>query len=109
MTIKILKLTTGEELIGTVVSEDNYAYRIKNPTIIQLQQHPSGKGQFGIGFIPFMAYCDEDIMIKTDAICALGVPSKALESEFIRATSGIEIATAMPPIFTPPPSTPRKK
>jgi len=49
--IKILKLITGEEVLGEIENETEHPYRIKNPVGVSIVRQPSG--QPGVGFTPF--------------------------------------------------------
>lgn len=92
--IRLLKLTSGEEIIGKLVkSEDNHVILSSIRTLIM---QPVGPGQVQIGMIPWMAGMqDGDVRIHRDRI--LGEPvsdvSKQLEDGYLQQTSGIQIAT----------------
>ena len=50
--VKILRLTSGEELIGKVEQVDDVSYIIKKAAIIL----PVGEGR--VGLAPYLPYCD---------------------------------------------------
>ena len=52
--VKILRLTSGEELIGKVEKTDDDSYIIKKPAIIL----PVGEGR--VGLAPYLPYCEVD-------------------------------------------------
>lgn len=55
MTIKALKLVSGEELIGEVVHEEpGLEITLKNVLAIMIQRTQTG--DLGIGFVPFAPY-----------------------------------------------------
>jgi hypothetical protein len=54
MNIKALKLISGEELIGEVVSQSDAMITLKNVLGISLQMGNDGRPM--IGFLPFMGY-----------------------------------------------------
>lgn len=66
MLVKALKLVSGEELVGEIVSEDAGEIVIKNPLAIMIQRTQTG--DLGIGFVPFAPYLPKDtsIPISTD-------------------------------------------
>ena len=53
----MLKLVTGEEIIGEIVSEGMMRYTIRNP--VQVQVIRSKDGTPNVGFVPFPAYSEE--------------------------------------------------
>jgi hypothetical protein len=67
MTVKALKLLSGEELIGEVVHEETVksgtddiliGIVLKNIVAIMMQRSPNG--DLTIGFVPFAPYCGKD-------------------------------------------------
>ena len=54
MTIKAIKLITGEELIGEVVTETTATITLKNVVLVALQRTQTG--ETGLGFLPFMPF-----------------------------------------------------
>ena len=41
--LRILKLTTGEELVGDIVEETPEKYRVENPCVLGIAMGPNGK------------------------------------------------------------------
>jgi hypothetical protein len=69
--IKILKLVTGEELLGDADEVANQLNQIKfvKPCIIQLVPSRSNPEQVGIALIPYASYAkDHTIMIDKDSV-----------------------------------------
>lgn len=54
MTVKGIKLLSGEELVAEVLHEDESEITIKNPLAIMLRQSPTG--DIAVSFIPFAPY-----------------------------------------------------
>lgn len=54
MTVKAVKLISGEELIGEVLWEDEEAIALRNVLAIMIQRTQTG--DLNVGFIPFAPY-----------------------------------------------------
>lgn len=54
MSVKAVKLISGEELVGEVVFEENDKILLKNVLAIMIQR--DAQGNLGIGFVPFAPY-----------------------------------------------------
>lgn len=54
MTVKAIKLVTGEEIMGEVESETSTHITLENPVQVALQ--PTRTGEMGLSFLPFMPY-----------------------------------------------------
>lgn len=98
MKIVVMKLTTGDEVIGTLVeTTGDYVVLSKARTLVMQQMET---GQIGLGMIPFMPSADNhatdsenDVKIYTAFVVAepVGVP-KPLEDAYIKTTSKIQLA-----------------
>ena len=76
MNIKIVRLVSGEELIGDWNKETN---TITNPVIMV----PIAKDQ--LGFQPWIPYSkDEDVQLKEQHIMTVLTPDKKLQNEYNR-------------------------
>lgn len=62
MTVKALKLISGEEIVGEVVSESETHIKLKNPLAIMLARTQTG--DLNVGFIPFAPYLGKDLEIE---------------------------------------------
>lgn len=84
--IRIFKLSTGEEIIARVVSEETTEYLIEKPLQMAM-------GQRGLQFAPFMMMVDPDkkIGLKKDKIVADAPPVKEIEGQYESITTGIAL------------------
>ena len=84
MNVKIVKLTSGEELIGEY---DELSCVIKNPVVMI----PVNKEK--IAFQPWLPYSeDKDYKLKEEQIQVIATPSKPIVNEYNRAFgSGIVV------------------
>lgn len=94
--IRVLKLTTGEEVIGKIVATDKGALEMKSPMLLVPTQGENG--QVKVAFMPFAPYADKDqiIGIYPHAITADYVPSADLESHYSQSfISQIQVVPSM--------------
>ena len=75
MNIKVIRLVSGEELIGDWNEETNI---ITNPVIMV----PVSKAQ--LGFSPWIPYVEEeeDVQLKEQHIMTVLIPDKKLQNEY---------------------------
>jgi len=87
--VKILRLTSGEELIGKVTQSDN-SYNIKKAYILI----PMGQGQ--IGFAPYMPYtkAEDGIDIPDMHVMFALQPMIEMENQYTSSISGLVTAPA---------------
>lgn len=91
MTVQILKMVTGEELIGDV--EQNGNFTIKKPCFIQIM---AGRepGQTMMGLVPYAPYVeDHTIVVPREAIIWVANPVKEMYNQYNHVFgSGIQLA-----------------
>lgn len=97
--IRGFKIMGGEEVVAEVTGEvfagNNVTHiKIKRPHILQFQ--PVAPGKVGLAFVPWtLSNPDIDELDVPMSIILLSYPvSKAVESNYIRQTTGLEIAPA---------------
>jgi len=83
-TVQLLKLVSGEELLGRVSCDDNAVYTITMPvTIVQDESN--------MGFEPFMPYSDsESFQISGAQVILAANPTVSLKDYYINATTPAE-------------------
>lgn len=101
MTVKIFKLLTGEEVIGSEEVQERGSrlldsVTLKNPAVILMRQTEDGR--FTVALAPYMAYAEfGTVIIYRTAIAADCEPDVKMVNEYNRIYgSGIEIANTMP-------------
>jgi len=90
--VATLRLITGEEVIGKVVSVNDKEIVITRPVVIQMQM--LSQSQAGLGFVPFVVSIDEgDKFLFTfdKLICAPLKTRKDVATNYLQATSKIAI------------------
>ena len=90
MTVKVIMLQNGLEIIGDV--KDNVThYNIEDP--VMLQMAPTADGKFTYNMAPFMPYAEERVypFDKKDVIMIV-TPQKELYNSYSKATgTGIQL------------------
>jgi hypothetical protein len=82
--VKLIRLTSGEEVIAKIVEETNGGYQVKNPTILL----PAGQGR--IALVPWLPYSEsENMFIPEKIIGFVVVPKDELIKEYTSMTSGL--------------------
>lgn len=91
--IKLIKFTSGEEIVCSLISSGEGAMVIENG--VTLVYHQNKEGTVSVGFSPFMPYHDGTIAIYHTSIAAVTDVKKELLNEYNRIYgSGIVLADA---------------
>ena len=83
--IKLIRLTSGEEIIAEIANTSEDTYQIKDAIIMI----PAGEGK--IGFMPFMPYtkAKDGLVLKKQDVMFMIDPVDELLDQFKQARSGI--------------------
>ena len=80
--IQVIKLSTGEELIGEVEASDKVT-RISKPCALQWMPSRANPDQPMMGLIPYAAYVDgHNIIVKNEQVVWSGKPVTALYNQY---------------------------
>lgn len=84
--IQILKLSSGEELIGTVSDfevEGRQVIKMDKPAVIIMQPIEGQPEKFGIGLAPYAPYAQENSLnIMPTHVIAVMQPTDSLKNEY---------------------------
>lgn len=58
--LRILKLATGEEIVGNVVEKNGIAYRIENPCVLGIMMGPNGKANLQMQ--PMLIFSEQKVV-----------------------------------------------
>ena len=58
--LRILKLTTGEELVGDIVEETPEKYRVENPCVLGIAMGPNGKASLQMQ--PLLIFSEQKVV-----------------------------------------------
>lgn len=86
MTVAVVRLLSGEEIIFNVKDESNDGYLVVTaPHVVHTQFDP--QNGFRFGFAPFMVYArGGELKIPLGALSAIGIPDEGMEAEYIKRT-----------------------
>ena len=74
--VRLIRLTSGEEILVTILKENEVRKYVKNPILLI-----PNEGQ--IGFIPYMSYCEiNELMIKEEHIMFICEPEAGLQTKY---------------------------
>lgn len=95
MTVKALKLVSGEDIIADIVKLDEGVLVLKNPAVIVVQR--SEGGQMGVGLQPYTPFATGNVTLYKTSLIAEFEADMNLVNEYNRIFgSGIVIANQMP-------------
>ena len=95
--VKLVRLVTGEELIGRVVSETETTITLNKVLVLIVTGHDQATGQPQLAMAPWMPYIgDEKREIQKSATTFSGSLVKPMEDVYIRLTSNIVPANELP-------------
>ena len=58
--LRIVKLTTGEELVGDIVDETSEKYRVENPCVLGIAMGPNGKASLQMQ--PLLIFSEQKVV-----------------------------------------------
>ena len=106
MNVKVLRLISGEEVLGDVdvlgdidVWIDADHILIKNPIGLAFQPSRTDPTKVGIGFVPWMPYAEEaqpggeGVRVNINMVVAIVTPAQDLKNNYIAAFGGKAIIT----------------
>lgn len=90
--IVTIKLVTGEEVIGRQIHKDQHHVTLEKPVQLAITQ----QGQ-GLGFAPVCISIDDasEFRFRQDHILFSATTRKDLVDPYLKATTGIEIASSI--------------
>jgi len=87
MSTKLIRLTSGEEVIANVTKEDDSVVEFNKPIVLI----PAGEGK--LGFMPFMPYtkAEDGLVISKQFVVFIVDPMDDLIEQHRQATSAIQL------------------
>jgi hypothetical protein len=79
-----LKLSSGEEIVSTLTSEDDTYYSLKKPMVLIAQAE-------GLGLAPYMYSVSPDskFQIRTNSVSCVSKTQEDISKQYIKQTTGI--------------------
>ena len=91
--IRLIRLTSGEEILVTILKENEVRKFVKNPILLIPNREQ-------IGFMPYMSYCEiDELMIKEEHIMFNVQPTDELIDNYNKMTAKV-ITPLKPKIVT---------
>ena len=94
--VKLLRLTTGEDIVAEVTNQeysdnDKTVTTIKKPfVLIPMAQNPSGGSETKLYFSPFIPFAENDeFTIKEENIITVNEPKKEITDNYLQYTGQI--------------------
>jgi hypothetical protein len=82
MNVKLMRLSTGEDLIGDVITNENGNVVIENPCIVYLSQNPNG-GPANLGMTRWMPYAsNKEFSLDSKYIVTFAEPVEELAKQY---------------------------
>jgi len=95
MNVALNRVSTGEEIIYGIESENNDTINMKFPMIVRIV--PSGPDSYGLGMIPYSPSFPEGIheLRKSHIVSNCKDVPDGLVKAYLQQTSGIQIVSAL--------------
>ena len=91
--IRLLRLTSGEEILVTILKENEVRKFVKDPVLLIPNREQ-------IGFMPYMSYCEiDELMIKEEHIMFNVQPTDKLIDNYNKMTAKV-VTPLKPKIVT---------
>jgi hypothetical protein len=84
MNVKLIRLSTGEDLIGDIKDNDasGFGYLVENPCIVYLSQNPNG-GAANLGMTRWMPYAEnKEFLIDAKFVVTIADPAEELARQY---------------------------
>lgn len=92
--ILLLRLVTGEELMGKLEEENAIHYKIKKPALVVVGQNQEGKLVFDLQPPMYSMDINKSVEIMKTGVLMATYPRDDMKNGYIKGTSGIEVAGA---------------
>ena len=89
--VKVLKLTTGEELISRMEENEDGFLILEKPMSIQTVA-PNAAGQMGIGLVPWsVAGKTDKITLDNKHVMVILEPKREMETNYLSSITGLSL------------------
>lgn len=90
--IKLIRLTTGEELLGEIVLDTGLKLTVKNPIRIVVMPSKGNPQQPTIGFAPWMEFAEEkEFVLDNSHVLCIMTPIKEFVTQYNASFSGLVV------------------
>ena len=91
MDVKLLRLTTGEDIVAEMVYSDASITTIKKPfVLIPMAQNPGSSSETKLYFSPFIQFAEnEEMHIKEEHIITINDPKSEIKNNYLNYIGAI--------------------
>ena len=91
MDVKLLRLTTGEDIVAEMVYSDALITTIKKPfVLIPMAQNPGSSSETKLYFSPFIPFAEnEEMHIKEENIITVNDPKSEIKDNYLNYIGAI--------------------
>ena len=91
MDVKLLRLTTGEDVVAELVYADALITTIKKPfVLIPMAQNPGSSSETKLYFSPFIPFAEnEEMHIKEENIITVNDPKSEIKDNYLQYVGAI--------------------
>ena len=91
MDVKLLRLTTGEDIVAEVTFADDVSVSIKKPfVLIPMAQNPGSSSETKLYFSPFIPFAEnEEMIIKEENIIVVNEPKSEIRDNYLNYVGAI--------------------
>ena len=91
MDVKLLRLTTGEDIVAEMVYSDASITTIKKPfVLIPMAQNPGSSSETKLYFSPFIPFAEnEEMIIKEENIIVVNEPKSEIRDNYLNYVGAI--------------------
>ena len=98
--LKIVRLTTGEEILGEILEENVTKVSVKNPVRIVVLPSKSDPNNPSVGFAPFMQWSDDKVLtLNANHVILTATPMKEFINQYNSMFGGLVVPNSK--ILTP--------
>lgn len=94
MNVRVIKLISGIELIGEVLTDSQTELKVRRPLVVQIFRQPDGSA--GLNFMQWSLISDDEIVyFNPEALaCKTLSASEEIAKTYIQNVTGIEVPVA---------------
>lgn len=98
--LKIVRLTTGEEVLGEITEENVTKVKVKNPVLIVVVPSKTDPKNPSVAFAPFMQWSDDkELTLNANHVILTATPVKEFINQYNSMFGGLVVPNSK--ILTP--------
>jgi len=91
MDVKLLRLTTGEDIVAEVTYSDDVTTSISKPfVLIPMAQNPGSSAETKLYFSPFIPFAEnEEMILKEENIITVNEPKTEIKDNYLQYVGAV--------------------